>query len=44
MISLSEEREGGRGVENRQMYDSVSSPYSREGIYALTTASRPDEV
>lgn len=26
------------------MYDSVSSPYGREGIYPVTAASRPDEV
>lgn len=29
---------------NRQMYDSVSNPYGREGIHPLTAASRPDEV
>lgn len=29
---------------SRQMSDSLSSPYGREGIYPLTAASRPDEV
>lgn len=29
---------------SRQMHDSVSNPYGREGIYPLTAASRPDEV